>query len=94
MQVVRTDLVYFPRLGLRVPHLEFDRLAKSRHARARQARRVLANCPVARAKSRTAGLTTVLIRLFPLLGAKDPWPPADPASSTRHRLLSGGKTRH
>lgn len=39
MQMVRADLVYFPRLGLRVPkrsHLEFDRLAKSRqHVRAK-----------------------------------------------------------
>jgi hypothetical protein len=33
-------------------------------------------------------------RSFPLLDAKDPWPPADLASSTRHRSVSGGKTRH
>ncbi len=91
MQVVRADLVFFRAWGLRVPEALSPGLTgspKSRLHVARQARRVLANCPVARAKSRTSALTTVLRRLFSRLGAKDPWPPTDLASSTRHRLLS------
>src|SRR6266478_1946187 len=91
MQVVRADLVFFRALGPRVPEAPSPGLTGSpSRASLLRAKRV-GSWPTAlwRERSRApSGLTTVFRRLFPRLGAKDPWPPTDLASSTRHRLLS------
>ena len=63
MQVVRADLVFFRAWGLRVPEALSPGLTGSPKSRQRvRVKRVgaLGYCPVARAKSRTSGLTIVL----------------------------------